>query len=293
MRNMLRTPRTIIFMILIFVSACSFTILEETSNSTVILTHTKNTSDDVTSTESVVTSVPYEGEKPENSSETIIERLSNETSSKDKKKKEESMDCHLAEETKDMLNCFFVTDDVAATQATENASQKMTDEMEQKVPTKFNDTYPPKIFPEDKDVKSIDNADEATRRRLNHTFYMIITPKKVTDAFSMGVENKDNGKNPAALLPVSKTSNVQDTSPGNNSEIASQKSADNEGMSGGMIVLTAMLTFSIATVIVYAGVIAYKRYLDYRCNRRLLLDNDSEFDANDLHHFEVSKNTYR
>jgi len=64
-------------------------------------------------------------------------------------------------------------------------SHKISDEAEQTA-SRSNDTLPPNIFPQDEDVKSIDNADEATRRRLNHMLYTIITPKKVTDAFSIG-----------------------------------------------------------------------------------------------------------
>jgi len=64
-------------------------------------------------------------------------------------------------------------------------SREIAGEVE-RTASKFNDTYPPKIFPQDKDVKSIDNADEAIRKRLKHTFYTIITPKKVTDTFSIG-----------------------------------------------------------------------------------------------------------
>lgn len=43
-----------------------------------------------------------------------------ETSLENKRKKEERTDCHLTEETKDMLNCFFVTENVARTQPTAN-----------------------------------------------------------------------------------------------------------------------------------------------------------------------------
>ncbi|KAH0951871.1 hypothetical protein HN011_001277 [Eciton burchellii] len=248
-------------------------------------------SDDVmTTAKSFATSVHHQGETTETTepSSNVTSMVSSESK---RKKEKDKTNCHLANEKEDMLKCFFVADNVATTRPAANAGEV------ERTASKFNDTYPPKIFPQDKDVKSIDNADEAIRKRLKHTFYTIITPKKVTDTFSIassGVESKDgDGKDTTATIsPASKINNIGDTSFGNSSGIASQKSANNGGMSGGMIVLIAMLTFSITTAIIYAGVITYRRYLEYRWNRRQLLDNDSEFDANDLHHFELGE-TYK
>ncbi|XP_058791183.1 protein let-653-like [Phymastichus coffea] len=59
------------------------------------------------------------------------------------------------------------------------------------------------------------------------------------------------------------------------------------GMSSGFIALVMAIAFAIAVVIVYAGLLLWRRYLEYRYGNRELLVNDLEFDTNDLRHFEL------
>ncbi|XP_015606502.1 uncharacterized protein LOC107273131 isoform X2 [Cephus cinctus] len=70
-------------------------------------------------------------------------------------------------------------------------------------------------------------------------------------------------------------------------EIKKENEAKEAGMSSGIIVLVTGITFSIAVVMAYVGLIVWRRYLDYRYGNRELLVNDLEFDTNDLHHFEL------
>lgn len=105
---------------------------------------------------------------------------------------------------------------------------------------------------------------QACKKRQTSDLYNISFPFDLCSL--LGVDNKDNKKDTSATtLPTSKMSNqFQDTSIGNNSGSASQLGASvkEEGMSGGMVVLTVTLTFSVAMAIIYASTIAYKRYLE-------------------------------
>ncbi|XP_012224378.1 uncharacterized protein [Linepithema humile] len=246
---------TLIFMISIFASGISSTTLERS-----VLPHSGGSMTNKT----VATTVDYEREKMtsdvKNSSE-LPEHLPNGMTSLENEKENGNLtNCHLTDEAKDMLDCIVVQlDDTASNQPTANLSQEMptvTNKTKQNT-FMYNNTYPPKIFPKDKNIKSIDKADEATRKRLNLTLYT--TSEEIADTSST-------------------------------IEITAQKSKDKEGTSWGMIMLIMMLTFVVTISIIYASVMVWKRYFEYKCNNRQLLDNDSEFDANDLHHFEVSKN---
>ncbi|XP_012224377.1 uncharacterized protein [Linepithema humile] len=276
---------TLIFMISIFASGISSTTLERS-----VLPHSGGSMTNKT----VATTVDYEREKMtsdvKNSSE-LPEHLPNGMTSLENEKENGNLtNCHLTDEAKDMLDCIVVQlDDTASNQPTANLSQEMptvTNKTKQNT-FMYNNTYPPKIFPKDKNIKSIDKADEATRKRLNLTLYT--TSEEIADTSStIAMNKKSNGKNMNATISLmNNRNNIQDTGLENNLEITAQKSKDKEGTSWGMIMLIMMLTFVVTISIIYASVMVWKRYFEYKCNNRQLLDNDSEFDANDLHHFEL------
>lgn len=105
-----------------------------------------------------------------NSSE-LPEHLRNGTTSLEEKENRNSTNCHFTDEAMDMLDCIVPLDD-AVIQPNRTKQETFI----------FNDTYPPKIFPQDKNVKSIDKADEAIRKRLNLTLYT--TSEEIADTSS-------------------------------------------------------------------------------------------------------------
>lgn len=282
---MQQTQWILIFMTSIFASGISSAI-SKTINMTV-LQHL----DGLMAKRTVATTRKYEREKMTSGVKTsseLPEYLRNKMSLENEKEAKNSS-CHLTDEAKDMLDCIVPLDE-AKIQPTANPSHEIStaaNRTEQETSFSFNDTYPPKIFPHDKNVKNIEDADEETRKRLNLTLYTTSDEIQITDTSSViGINKKNNEKNTNATISLMNNRNdIQSTASGNNVEVTAQKSV--EGMSWRMIMLTMMLTCVASITIIYVSVIVWKRYLEYKCNDRQLLDNDSEFDTNDLHHFEL------
>ncbi|XP_008206047.1 cell wall integrity and stress response component 3 [Nasonia vitripennis] len=63
--------------------------------------------------------------------------------------------------------------------------------------------------------------------------------------------------------------------------------AKDPGMSSGIIALVMAIVFAVVVIIVYVGLLLWRRYLEFRYGNRELLVNDLEFDTNDLRHFEL------
>ncbi|XP_014203682.1 uncharacterized protein LOC106635985 [Copidosoma floridanum] len=54
-----------------------------------------------------------------------------------------------------------------------------------------------------------------------------------------------------------------------------------------LVAISMAIAFAIVVVIVYVGLLAWRRYLEVRYGSRQLLVNNLEFDTNDLRHFEL------
>ncbi|XP_020288696.1 uncharacterized protein LOC109857110 [Pseudomyrmex gracilis] len=285
--KMSRTLWIVIFAVSVFVSEVSFASSKTTSISATTSSQPVNTSDSATATTESTSTMRYERNETTphvgNFSE-LSKRVSsiNETVTSSSENKRNEKKCHLADESKDMLNCNVF--DVSLESTINSSQENETDKTNQGI-TKFNDTYPPKIFPSDKNVKSIDKADDATRRRLESYFYATV-PTEVEAASSPTAKNTNDGKD-ISTVRSSNASNDRNTSLKSDPEIVAQKSSSDEGTSQKKIALTMIITLVIAAAAIYTGMIAWKRYLEYKYTHRQLLNNDLEFDASDFHHYEL------
>ncbi|XP_023288120.1 uncharacterized protein LOC105701647 isoform X2 [Orussus abietinus] len=161
-------------------------------------------------------------------------------------------------------------------------------------------TLPPKIFPYDGNIKSFDEASKGIRDKLSSTMYETIPQGKAETIDSINTNSSSTtvpepvttlltvlfkSTTPSYLKNDKSTEAVNMT--GHAIQTMEQNKTGGKGMPSGMIALVIAVTFAAIVVIGYVGLIAWKRYQEFRVDNRELLVNELEFDTNDLRHFEL------
>ncbi|KAG7190244.1 hypothetical protein KM043_006363 [Ampulex compressa] len=246
---------------------------------------TENQSDAVTTTASLSST---EGKLVSNADPSPLKTDKNET--------QKAGECSYVKEQKDMNDCVVTPhdDDDVPTQAPNlNATESpipMTTGNEE------NSIQPAKIFPDGKDVKTLQTVDKSVAAQLNRTLYEIYTKvdnsadnhTTVLDVIEIPHTNTKEHINYTQLLMNSTSSLlVHDIKELDGVSKTGNDESTIKSMPSGIIALVTAITFAIVVIVAYISLIAWRRYLEYKYGHRELLVNDLEFDTNDLRHFEL------
>ncbi|KAL2716425.1 cell wall integrity and stress response component 2-like [Vespula squamosa] len=167
------------------------------------------------------------------------------------------------------------------------------------------DVISSKITPDSKDVNNdTKKADNDVIDKLKPTMYETVSPELInatteTSMISKSSEitnvsseittvssEKDQVKVENSTLMLEKEKEVEHDGLSLKSEESISENSSGS-MPPGIIALIITITFAVAIIIGYIGMIIWKQYLERKYGRRELLVNELEFDTNDLRHFEV------